>query len=109
MKKRNISALLICMILELNACTGIGPSCATVSSTGATSAETETAAQIPEQNKKPELVIMGEEAQDYSRAVQAKKTEQTNVRSVSALCGKRRTESSGQGFHGDGLHRRLQP
>ena len=73
MKKRKISALLICLILALNACTGSGPSSATVSSTGATSAETETAAQIPEQNKKPELVIMGEEAQDYSRAVQAKK------------------------------------
>ena len=62
MKKRKISALLICLILTFNACTGSGPSSATVSSTGATSAETETVAQIPEQNKKPELVIMGEEA-----------------------------------------------
>ena len=88
MKKRKISALLICLILALNACTGSGPSSATVSSTGATSAETETAAQIPEQNKKPELVIMGEEAQDYSRAVQAKKTEQTNVRSGALYAAK---------------------
>ena len=88
MKKRKISALLICLILALNACTGSGSSSATVSSTGATSAETETVAQIPEQNKKPELVIMGEEAQDYSRAVQAKKTEQTNVRSGALYAAK---------------------
>ena len=88
MKMRRISALLVCLMLVLSACAESGASAGPQSGSGSTAAETETAAQIPEQNKKPELVILGEEETDYSRAAQAKKSEQTNVRSGSLYAAK---------------------
>ena len=88
MKMRRISALLICFILTLGACAGPGAPAGTQSGSGSTAEDTETAAQIPDQNKKPELVIMGEEDTDYSRAAQAKKTEQTNVKGTALYAAK---------------------
>lgn len=98
MMKKRISALLICLAMTISACSGTGASTASESSTGSTSAETETAAQIPEQNKKPELVILGEETTDYSRAAQAKKSEQTNVKSGALYAAKDRPKALDKDF-----------
>ena len=97
-KKRRISALLISLAMLLSACSGTGASSAPESSTGSTAAETETAAQIPEQNKKPELVILGKEVTDYSRAAQAKKSEQTNARSGALYAAKDRPKALDKDF-----------
>ena len=98
MKRKRISALIICLLLTLSACAESGKPAGTQSGSGSTSADTETAARIPEQDKKPELVIMGEEDMDYSRAAQAKKTEQTNVKGTALYAAKDRPKALEKDF-----------
>ena len=93
MKIRKVSALLVCLMLALSACAEPGASAGQQSGSGSTAAKTETAAEIPEQNKKPELVILGGEETDYSRAAQAKKSEQTNVKSGALYASKDRPKA----------------
>ena len=98
MKIRKVSALLVCLMLALSACAEPGASAGQQSGSGSTAAKTETAAEIPEQNKKPELVILGGEETDYSRAAQAKKSEQTNVKSGALYASKDRPKALDKDF-----------
>ena len=77
MKKYRIAALLICFQLALSACASSGGNTAEASNASNTSgvSGTETAAQIPIKEK-PELVIMGQESTDYSRAAKSRKNDQ---------------------------------
>ena len=84
MKKDRILALLTCLIMIFTACAAPGASNGTQSAQAsgtASTARTESAAQTesPVQKEKPQLVIMGQESTDYSRAAQSKKTPQTDA------------------------------
>lgn len=77
MKKYRIAALLICFLLALSACASPGGDTADASNVSDTSdvSGAETAEQIPVKEK-PELVIMGQESSDYSRAAKTRKNDQ---------------------------------
>ena len=83
--KRTI-AVLLSLLMTLSACAGPAGSAGTQgaqsASTGA-SAET-AAAEEPAGNEKPELVIMGQESSNYSRAAESKKSIDVDVK-TSAL------------------------
>ena len=78
-------AILISLVMILSACAGPagtgGPQGAQSAATGA-SAET-AAAEEPGGSEKPDLVIMGQESTDYSRAAQSKKSIDVDVKTSS--------------------------
>lgn len=86
---KKIIALLACTLFVLTACSAPGSPQAQETQSGAagaastSSSETAEAAQ-PGQGGKPDLVIMGEENQDYSRAAEAKRNVQVDA-TTSAL------------------------
>ena len=82
MKKIRISAVLICLLLVLNACAAAGSSGAAQSGATEAAAGTEEAAasENPVRSEKPSLVIMGQETTDYSRAALTKKSSDVDVK-----------------------------
>ena len=92
MKKNRIFALLTCLIMTFTACAAPGTPGGTQSAGTGDTSETETASEteavseteMPDRNEKPQLVIMGQESTDYSRAAKSKKTPQTDTK-TSAL------------------------
>ena len=89
MKKYRIAALLICFQLALSACASSGGNTAEASNASNTSgvSGTETAAQIPIKEK-PELVIMGQESTDYSRAAKSRKNDQAGGKTSALYAAK---------------------